>query len=76
MEGLKQLYQKRKVLFIRQIERNEVCNYIFAYLKKKYEKTKKFKKNNNSFIKQIMQIEKELKIEIEQYTPKIVIMFI
>jgi hypothetical protein len=41
VESVKQLYQKRKVLFITQIERNQVFNYIFTYLGKKYERTTK-----------------------------------
>jgi hypothetical protein len=76
IETVKQLYQKRKVSFINQINQNEVCGYVYKFLRNKYERNLQFKKNNKSFIKQIFQIEKELKIDIDEYNSKVVLMLI
>jgi hypothetical protein len=67
VESMRQLYKKRKVLFIKSIKQSQVCAYIYEHMRKKYSRQMVFKKNNKSYINQIIQIEKELKIDIEEY---------
>jgi hypothetical protein len=76
VETIKQLYQKRKVSFISQIKQNEVCKYVYTFLRNKYTKDMQFKKNNKSFIKQIFQIENELRIDIDEYDNEVILMLL
>jgi hypothetical protein len=45
-------------------------------LRKKYNRTVKFKKNNKSLINQIVQIEKELRIDVDEYSNEVILMLI
>ena len=45
-------------------------------MRKKYHRQTVFKKNNKSYINQILQIEKELKIELEEYDLNIIVSLI
>jgi hypothetical protein len=76
VESIKQLYKKRKILFIKSIEQSQVCNYIYQHMRKKYHRQTVFKKNNKSYINQILQIEKWLKIELEEYDLNIIVSLI
>ena len=63
-------------LFISQIKQNEVCKYVYTFLRNKYTKDMQFKKNNKSFIKQIFQIENELRIDIDEYDNEVILMLL
>jgi hypothetical protein len=76
VESMRQLYKKRKVLFIKSIKQSQVCAYIYEHMRKKYSRQMVFKKNNKSYINQIIQIEKELKIDIEEYDLNVIISLI
>jgi hypothetical protein len=76
VESIRQIYQKSKIRFTKQIEQNDVCKYVYKFLRKKYNRTVKFKKNNKSFIKQIVQIEEELRIGVDEYSNEVILMLI
>lgn len=70
LESIKQIYFKHKIFFLKQIFKNDLCKEIFNELRSKKIKFLRF---NNSFVKQLDDLEKKIFVNCTDYDYDILI---
>lgn len=66
LESISKIYFKHKIFFLKQIKNNEVCSNLFKSLRQENEL--KFRRDDSSFVKQLSIIEREIKIDVLDYS--------